>query len=383
MSRTSEKVKYLRSVMAVLIIALTGGPAGVWAATDNEVERIVARDIQELMPADAAGGTAVVVRIDGRTLFFNSGYADLASKRPVTSDALFNLASVTKAFDATLLAHAVQRGELAFDDPVAKYVVELRRGGDIRRVTLGQLASFSSGLLLPEDRPPWPEGSFTEASFIARLNEWALEDGRQPGKQVNHASSGFILLRIALERRFGVPFGELMAQRLLKPLGLASTALPVPAADSRAYPRGQLPSALVRRAVQGYGQEGTRIGEPGDLQGYYHWLGAGQIYSSALDMGVFLAANLGELPHSRPLQDAMKLTQEGVVRFSERSVAALAWERHRDAWEIVDRYGGMNNASAMIALIPKRRLGVVILGNRGGQGVDSAAHAILLRLANR
>jgi len=38
-------------------------------------------------------------------------------------------------------AQAVERGELRLDDPVAKYLTELQRGGDIRRVTLGQLAS--------------------------------------------------------------------------------------------------------------------------------------------------------------------------------------------------------------------------------------------------
>jgi beta-lactamase class C len=55
-----------------------------------------------------------------------------------------------------------------------------------------------------------------------------------------------------------------------------------------------LPSQGRRRAVQGYALDGTPIGGPGDLQGYYHWLGTGQIYASARDMAVFLAANLGK-----------------------------------------------------------------------------------------
>jgi beta-lactamase class C len=58
-------------------------------------------------------------------------------------------------FEATLLAQAVRNGHLRLDDPVAKYVVELQQGGDIRQVTLGQLATHTSGLLLPQDHPPW------------------------------------------------------------------------------------------------------------------------------------------------------------------------------------------------------------------------------------
>jgi beta-lactamase class C len=345
------------------------------------VEQVVAGRVRELLPSNGAGGIGVAVRIDRRTLFFNYGYADLATQRPVTSETLFNLGSVAKTFDATLLAHAVQQGELSFDDPVAKHVVELQGGGDIRRVTLGQLASFTSGLFLPQDHPPWPEETFTQAGFLASLNRWKAEKGHQPGRQVIHAQSGFVLLHVALERRFAMPFGELMEQRLLKPLGLASTTLPVPPADPLTSPRGQLPIALLSRAVQGYANDGTLTGGPGDLQGYYHWLGAGQMYSSARDMAVFLAANLGELPDHRSIQEAMKVTQKGILRFGKRSMGAMAWERHQFAREIVERYGGLNNATATIAMIPARKLGIVILCNRGGPPVGTVARDILLRLA--
>ena len=51
-----------------------------------------------------------------------------------------------------------------------------------------------------------------------------------------------------------------------------------------------------RRAVQGYSERGEPLGEPGSQESYYRWPGTGQMYSSARDMAVFLAANLGELP---------------------------------------------------------------------------------------
>jgi predicted acylesterase/phospholipase RssA len=79
------------------------------------------------------GGVAVALRIKGRSLFFNYGWADHANKRPITTDTLFNLASLRKVFEATLLAQAVRNGNLRLDDPVAKYVVELQQGGDIRQ----------------------------------------------------------------------------------------------------------------------------------------------------------------------------------------------------------------------------------------------------------
>jgi len=130
------------AVVALVPVLLVGSAEASRAMTDGEVERIVVQSIESMISPNEAGGAAVAVRIEGRTLFFNYGFADLAGRRPITSDSLFNLASIRKIFEVTLLAHAVKQGELNLDDPVAKYVVELQQGGYIRQVTLGQLVGL-------------------------------------------------------------------------------------------------------------------------------------------------------------------------------------------------------------------------------------------------
>ena len=72
------------------------------AAHGQIVQRTVVQEIEPRLPHDGIGGTAIAVRIDGRTLFFNYGSADVAQKRPVTSDSLFNIASIRKVFEARL-----------------------------------------------------------------------------------------------------------------------------------------------------------------------------------------------------------------------------------------------------------------------------------------
>jgi beta-lactamase class C len=116
------------------------------AASDADVEKIVAREVQTMLPPHGGGGVAVAIRSSGRTLFFSYGQANAERKLPVGADSIFNLASVSKLFAATLLAQAVEQGELRLDDPVADYVTELQEGGDIRRITLLQLATHTSGL---------------------------------------------------------------------------------------------------------------------------------------------------------------------------------------------------------------------------------------------
>src|SRR5262245_56216285 len=94
------------------------------SSTESALEHLVTRHITAMLPTDGAGGAAVAVLVDGRTSFFNYGWAELAGKRPVTPDTLFNLASLRKVFEATVLAEAVRQGGLRLDDPAAMHVRE-------------------------------------------------------------------------------------------------------------------------------------------------------------------------------------------------------------------------------------------------------------------
>src|SRR5262245_64408470 len=164
----------MRFLVAVALTALIA-IASPSVASARDAERIVTRHVAPIVPPDGAGGVAVALRIEGRSLFFNYGWADRASNRPITTDTLFNLASLRKVFEATLLAQAVRNGDLRLDDPVAKYVVELQQGGDIRQITLGPLATHTSGLLLPQDHPPWPDWGYTLPKFVQTLNAWKAD----------------------------------------------------------------------------------------------------------------------------------------------------------------------------------------------------------------
>jgi beta-lactamase class C len=373
-------VRFIKGLAAAVLIGVLALAATSIArgGSDDDLARVVDRQVRSELE-DA--GVAVAVRANGQTSLFDYGMAD--AERRVTSDTLFNLGSVGKVFDTTLLALADLQGELSLNDPVAKYVTELQQGHDIREITLRQLATYTSGLVLPQDHPPWPTESFTLPEFLSTLNAWTADEDHLPGRQMIYSHAGYVLLHLALERRFGIPFDALMRERLLKPLGLDSTILPVASQDPEHYPRGEIPANVVDRAVQGYSPDGEAIGAPGDLQGYYHWLGTGQMYSSARDMSVFLAANLDEELDHGPLAEAMQRAHQGEFRLRRHMQQALAWEVHQGRNTIVDKYGGMDNASAYIGLMPARKLGVVVLGNRGGMAVAEVGRYILRALARQ
>jgi beta-lactamase class C len=354
---------------------------------DTEVDHIISRGIAPMVALNGAGGVAVVAQIAGRNLFFNYGFADLAEKRPVTSDSLFNVGSVRKIFEATLVAQAVLRGELKLDEPVAKYVTELH-GDYIRQITIGQLVSHTSGLLLPTDHPPWHEQHFSLAGFYDALNAWTPSGGEQPGKQRIYTHAGYILLQLVLERRYGTPIATLIDRNVIAPLGMTSTVVPERGQDNRAVMSPQ----FLQRAVQGYSLHGEPIGLPGNQQSYFDFPGTGQMFSSARDLAILLAACLGERPltsstsgtaSARELREALQLTQREEFRVSAQYAQAMAWEIESPfGVTIVDKPGGLDNASAYIGLVPERKIGLAILANRGDvHPFEMARSTILPELA--
>ena len=117
-----------------------------------------------------------------------------------------------------------------------------------------------------------------------------------------------------------MPIDELIEQRILRPLGMASTTLPRPD-DS---PRGHLPPAHKSRARARLFGDGKPSASRA-IRSYYHWPGTGQMFSSPRDMTALLAADLDELPLDQSQQDATALAHVG-FRIGPRNSQALAWE---------------------------------------------------------
>ena len=73
------------------------------------------------------------------------------------------------------------------------------------------------------------------------------------------------------------------------------------------------------------------------------------------------------------------MAHKGVASISERNLQALAWEIiTADEPNIIEKYGGLNNASAYIGMMPSRKLGIVILANRGNVYPNEVGRRIML-----
>jgi beta-lactamase class C len=154
-----------------------------------------------------------------------------------------------------------------------------------------------------------------------------------------------------------------------------STLVPERGPDNRAIMSQQ----LMTRTVQGYSAEGMAIGPPGNQQSYYTFPGTGQMFSSARDLALLVTASLNEGSSDPQLRTALQATQREVFRVDAQNAQATAWEiNNLGGSTIIDKPGGLNNASAYLGLVPEQKLGIVILCNRGDVYPHEIARRTLL-----
>ncbi len=176
------------------------------------------------------GSGLMVVRGDsvlGRTSY---GMADIASGRATDSNTIYHWASITKTFTAIAIMQLRDRGLLTLDDPIVKYVPELREVhdtfGGIEEITIRHLLSHSAGFRNPTwpwagDKPWHPFEPTRWSQLVAMLPY--TEILFKPGTRFSYSNPGFIFLGRVIEQLSGEDYEVYMEKNVLRPLGMTHT----------------------------------------------------------------------------------------------------------------------------------------------------------------
>lgn len=249
-------------------------------------------------------GAAVAVYRRGRCVVdLWGGHADRARTRPWTRETLVNVWSATKAAAALAVARLVDRGLIAYDDPVARVWPELAQGGKAG-TTIGQVMSHQAGLpgfveptrledlydwagciaKLERQAPVWPPG--TETSYHAMTFGFLAGEivrrvaGVSPGAYIAREVAGPLRVDIHI----GLP--EALEPRVAETLGpkrpptrpdfpqsdIARSALVNPATgplvpNRRAWRAAELPAANGQASAQGLARLYAALADGGVLEG--------------------------------------------------------------------------------------------------------------------
>jgi CubicO group peptidase (beta-lactamase class C family) len=330
-------------------------PAGP-SAVEDTVGRLVRR---------AAPGVVVAV-VDGAGVTYDARGRAGPGIAELDETTVFEIGSLTKTFTALLLAEMVERGDVALEDPLSRFVSLDPVGPPI---TLLDLATHTAGL---PRLPPLP--SMTARAVLAHPDpyrtitdadlERALRRSRsQPGAPFAYSNFGFALLGLALSRVAGKPWADLVTERVITPLGLDETSVVVPP-DRRA------------RTARGH----DRFGVPARAWDLGAVAPAGALHSTARDMGKYVQALLSP---SGSLAAALASVQQPRRRRDERDQVALSWLLRASGGRTITWHnGGTGGFGSFVGFDADAGRGVVVLTNaEHSAAVDNAGFAFLGREA--
>lgn len=268
------------SLREVLTSGLTGSPRPLYPGAVALVVRDGTRQ-----PAVAVGDALRYGDADGTELPADTRVA-------MREETVFDVASLTKLFTATVLMTLVEEGLLVLDGPIAEHLPSFATK-DRRAVTLRHLLSHTSGLPdLLRLWTDWPDRAERRRAVL----DVPLKS--RPGTVFEYSCIGYIVGGYLAEKVSGRALSELIQERICRPLGLADT--------------GYLPSAeqVARAAATEYQPQVGRGMVRGSVHDENSWslggiVGNAGIFSTARDVARFgeMVRRGGELDGIRILRD--------------------------------------------------------------------------------
>jgi CubicO group peptidase (beta-lactamase class C family) len=336
-------------------------------STYGRFEPVVAY-LRSQVDSSYPGAVIAVGSGDRVVLLAAVGHYGADDRRPVTTETVYDLASLTKVIGLTSAAMMlVDSGKLDLDAPVQRYVPAFQGVGK-ERVTIRNLLTHSSGL--PAWRPLYAEAA-TREQALALVDTTALL--RQPGDTFVYSDLGAMVLTQAVEGITGQRLNDFLDARLFGPLGMASTRfLPPESWKARIAPT-ETDTVFRHRLLWGEVHD-ENAGRLGGVSGH-----AG-LFSTAPDLARFASwlllqrgDSLGMICADSPCPMNFK---KGTVRaFTQRqnippgSSRALGWDTPSDNSSAGTKmgpnaFGHTGFTGTSIWFDPDRNLFIILLTNR-------------------
>jgi len=370
-------------------IALAAGSTGLihsmdaLAANESQIFASVDSVFADYALDSHVPGLVYGIVADGRLVYVRGvGVQDLESKRPVTPDSLFRIASMTKAFTALTVLKLRDDGKLQLDVLAETYIPEMRGWKyptqDSPRIRVRDLLNHTAGFVTDD---PWGDRQtpLPEAEF-SRLLQAGVPFSHAPATGMEYSNLGFALLGRVITNVSGHPYAGTITQSIMQPLGMESTGFSIDAAPHE------------RRALGYRWEDDAWLPEPPMAHGAFGAMGG--VQTSANDYAKWVAYLLSAWPprdgaDSGPIKRATvrELAQGSNFPRLRQRPGSTGKDACRQAatygmgmWVAVDcdlgltlsHSGGYPGYGSHVLLLPERGVGLFALANRTYAGPSGA-----------
>lgn len=332
-----------------LSAVVSAQPSATNRAASDRDPAVVARLADDWRAgANIPGLSAAIVQGDQVVWTQGFGLADAEQLTPARPETVFRIASISKPITAVAVMQLVERGLVALEDPIQKFVPSFPRKpqGEIR---IRHLLTHTSGIR------HYRGSEFSLAESFPTLDR-AIGVFRQdplefaPGERYLYSTYGYNLLQGVVESVTGQTFNDYLRAAIFTPAGMSATYLERPQElvrhRARQYVRGPSPLSWLNAPYV-------------DLS--VKWAGGGLI-ASAGDIARFdIALNHGKLLRADTLE---KMYTSGRLNDGSATGYGLGWMvRQQGNRQFIAHSGGAMGGTTYFIREPKTRLAAVVLTN--------------------
>jgi len=263
-SRGAHRLMLRSWMLAVLVIA--AGPLNAATAKLPEQWNHVAGMFDATLAQDRIIGGSIALVQDGKIVASHYfGMSDRSSERPVDADTIFHWASNTKTLNAISVMQLRDRGLLALDQPITRYVPELRRMhnpfGSMDAIKIAMLMTHTAGF----QAATWPYKAGLDwepfeptrwEQLVAMMPYQQIEFA--PGSRFGYSNPAWIYLAHTLEGLTDEPWQYYIQKNIFLPLQMSRSffgATPAFLAKHRSHSYGVHRDNSGQIVVDDYGAE--------------------------------------------------------------------------------------------------------------------------------
>jgi CubicO group peptidase (beta-lactamase class C family) len=362
------------SVLAALALGSTTLPAQSkepWSGLDAYVD-------QAMNTWRVTGLSLAVVRND--SLIYAKGYGlrDVGRADRVDERTIFAIGSSSKAFTAAAVAMLVDEKKVSLDANPGLYLpgFQLYDPYATREVTVRDLLSHRSGLARGE--LAWYGSGFDRDEIVRRVRylppSWSFRS-RFGYQNIMYVAAGQVVAKVS-----GRSWDDFLKERIFTPLGMTSSTTTI--RDLAGQPNVAAPHANVNDTIRAIAWRDITNAGP-----------AGSINSNPVDMAQWVRLQLGRGRYAGKQLISGRMVDEmhqahTVIRTdsadrannpdSHLSAYGLGWFLQDYRGRLAVHHGGnVDGFTALVAMLPEERFGVVLLSNQNGSGLPNA---LMLRL---
>jgi CubicO group peptidase (beta-lactamase class C family) len=196
-----------------LLSALCRGQDAVATKVDDFVR-------EEMVRQHIPGVSLLVKKDDKVVLIKGYGLANVELEVPIKPETVFQSGSVGKQFTATAVMMLVEQGKIGLEDKVTKYLTNAPPSwADIK---VRHLLTHTSGLGdYPSDFDLRQD--YTEDELLTKITTTPL--AFKPGEKWSYSNLGYVTLGILIGKVTGKFYGDLVQERIFKPLGMTTARI--------------------------------------------------------------------------------------------------------------------------------------------------------------